>query len=55
MLSRSWLFPGGPPDLLDVNGYIQRQGEHHRQEDFKSELIKLLERAGIEYDARYLE
>jgi len=37
-----------------VKGYIARQREHHAAEDFKSELLKLLEAHGVEYDARYV-
>jgi putative transposase len=34
--------------------YIRDQKAHHRQGDYKSELIALLERHGVEYDERYL-
>jgi REP element-mobilizing transposase RayT len=34
--------------------YIRGQKNHHAQRDFKSELIGLLERHAIEYDAKYL-
>jgi len=39
---------------LDVMRYIQRQKEHHRRRDFKSEFIELLNRHEIEYDERYI-
>jgi putative transposase len=48
-------FTVSPTSRSAVMGYIERQAEHHRREDFKTELINLLERAGIEYDPRYLE
>jgi putative transposase len=35
--------------------YIANQEEHHRQHSFREELIELLERAGIEYDPKYLD
>ena len=34
--------------------YIRNQEEHHRQRDFKSELIELLRRHGIEFNEQYL-
>jgi putative transposase len=37
-----------------VKRYIQRQAEHHAKEDFKSELLRLLDAHGIEYDKRYV-
>lgn len=36
-----------------VNAYIATQREHHRKESFLSELIRLLEAHGVEYDERY--
>jgi REP element-mobilizing transposase RayT len=36
-----------------VKAYIARQREHHRKEDFKSELMRLLDAHAIEVDARY--
>jgi putative transposase len=37
-----------------VRAYIQRQAQHHRQTDFKTELIALLDKHCIEYDKRYI-
>ena len=34
--------------------YIDGQAEHHRVRSFEDELIDLLRKAGVEYDARYL-
>jgi putative transposase len=34
--------------------YIKNQAEHHKKMTFEEELRKLLEKAGIEYDERYL-
>jgi len=39
----------------DVRDYIARQEEHHRGKTFRQELVEMLERAGIEYNARYLD
>jgi REP element-mobilizing transposase RayT len=37
-----------------VKTYIANQPEHHRKEDFKSELLRLLRAHGIEFDERYV-
>jgi putative transposase len=37
-----------------VQGYIERQEEHHRKFDFQTEFRKLLEAHGVEYDERYV-
>ena len=38
-----------------VRQYIANQEEHHRAKSYLEELIELLERAGIEYDPKYLD
>jgi putative transposase len=38
-----------------VRNYIANQEEHHRQKSFHEELIVMLNKAGIEYDIKYLE
>ena len=38
-----------------VAKYIQNQEEHHRKKSHREELIELLERAGIEFDPKFLE
>jgi len=38
-----------------VDGYIVNQEEHHRKVGFREELIDTLDKAGIEYDPKYLE
>jgi putative transposase len=37
-----------------VKKYIASQHEHHKKEDFKSELLKLLRAHGIEFDEKYV-
>jgi REP element-mobilizing transposase RayT len=37
-----------------VRKYIRNQKNHHRQGDYKSELVGLLQKHGVEYDERYL-
>ena len=37
-----------------VKQYIATQAEHHRREDFKSELLRILRAHGVEFDERYL-
>jgi putative transposase len=39
------------PRLLS---YIRNQEKHHRQLDFRSELVQLLRRNGVAFDERYL-
>ena len=34
--------------------YINRQKEHHRKRSFQEEFMELLDKHGIEYDARYV-
>lgn len=40
--------------VVAVREYIRNQREHHRTVDFIDEFRHLLDRAGIEYDLRYL-
>ncbi|MGA2230028.1 MAG: IS200/IS605 family transposase [Tepidisphaeraceae bacterium] len=37
-----------------VKQYIAGQAEHHKKEDFKSELLRLLRAHGVEFDERYV-
>ncbi len=34
--------------------YIAVQAEHHKKEDFKSELLRILRAHGVEFDERFL-
>jgi putative transposase len=38
-----------------VRKYISNQEEHHRLKSFREEFVEFLEKAGIEYDRRYLD
>ena len=38
-----------------VQSYITNQEEHHRMKTFREELVEMLEKAGVEYDPRYLD
>jgi hypothetical protein len=38
-----------------VRSYIANQEEHHRGKTFAEELTEMLQRAGIEYDSKYLD
>ncbi|MGA2616943.1 MAG: transposase [Thermoguttaceae bacterium] len=38
-----------------VQNYIAHQEEHHRAKSSREELIEMLNKAGIEYDPKYLE
>lgn len=37
-----------------VKRYIAGQAEHHKKEDFKSELLRILRAHGVEFDERYV-
>jgi REP element-mobilizing transposase RayT len=38
-----------------VRHYIASQEEHHRVKSFREELVEMLNKAGIEYDPKYLD
>jgi REP element-mobilizing transposase RayT len=38
-----------------VQHYIDSQEEHHRVKSFREELIEMLDKAGIEYNPKYLD
>ena len=38
-----------------VRHYIANQEAHHRAKSFREELVELLNKAGIEYDPKYLD
>jgi putative transposase len=38
-----------------VKSYVGRQEEHHRVRSFREELVEMLQKAGVEYDPRYLD
>jgi len=38
-----------------VQKYISNQEDHHRKRTYREELIEMLEKAEIEYDAKYLD
>ena len=48
------LFSVSPPARDAVLSYVANQIEHHRHRTFQEELRQLLERAGVQYDERYL-
>ncbi|HTI51536.1 MAG TPA: IS200/IS605 family transposase [Planctomycetaceae bacterium] len=48
-------FTVSAPAREGVRKYIANQAEHHRRVPFRDELIKLLERAQLEFDERYLD
>lgn len=41
--------------LEAVRDYIANQEEHHRVKSFREEFVTMLEKAGISYDAKYLD
>lgn len=48
-------FTVSPPARGNVKHYIANQMEHHRTRTFREELIDLLEKAGIDYDEKWLD
>ena len=38
-----------------VKHYIADQDEHHRLKSFREELVEMLNKAGVEYDPKYLD
>jgi putative transposase len=38
----------------EVKKYIAGQAEHHKKQDFKSELLRILRAHGVEFDERYV-
>lgn len=47
-------FSAGPAHLEDLLRYIDRQDEHHRDQNFQNEYLGFLKKYGIEYDEQYL-
>jgi putative transposase len=48
-------FTVSPSARDEVRSYVANQAEHHRTVTFREELMAMLERAGIEYDERWLD
>ena len=48
-------FTVSAPARTAVREYIARQEEHHRRKSFQEELVEMLEKAGVDYDERYLD
>ena len=47
-------FSVGKTAQADVERYIAAQAEHHRKRTFEEELLGILERAGVDYDPRFV-
>ena len=47
-------FSVDPISVEMIRNYIRNQEQHHQNESFESEYLRLLDAAGIEYDLRYL-
>ena len=48
-------FSVSPSAQSGVKQYIANQEEHHRHKTHKEELIELLEKAGVEFDPKFLD
>jgi len=49
------IFSVGATARANVKSYIANQREHHRVKTYREELIEMLERAGVEYEPKYLD
>ncbi len=49
------IFTVSQSQLENVREYVRRQEEHHRERDFREELMMLLEKHGIRFEPQYLE
>jgi len=47
-------FSVSPTHRAGVRRYIANQEEHHRSKTFQAEYLELLEKAGVEFDPKYL-
>jgi putative transposase len=48
-------FTVSAPSRKSVQHYIDSQEEHHRVKSFREELLDMLDKAGIEYEPKYLD
>ncbi len=48
-------FTVSPSARIGVKSYIDHQREHHRARSFREELVELLQKAGVEYEDKYLD
>ena len=48
-------FTVSPTARDSVKAYIDHQGEHHRTRSFREELVEFLQKAGVEYEDKYLD
>ena len=48
-------FTVSPGARESVRQYIANQEEHHRLRSFREELVEMLEKAGVDYDSKYLD
>ena len=48
------LFSVSPSHRDAVHEYILNQEEHHKKETFQEELLRILNKYGVQYDQRYL-
>ncbi len=49
------IFTVSQSQIENVREYVRKQEEHHRQRDFREELMMLLEKHGIRFEPQYLE
>ena len=49
------IFSVSAPARSAVKNYIANKREHHRVKSFREELEEMLQRAGVDYDPKYLD
>lgn len=47
-------FSVGDKDVHIVSKYIKNQRQHHQKQDFKNELVEILEKHKMDYDEKFL-
>ena len=47
-------FSISPSHLAALQRYIANQAKHHQRESFQTEVRRILEKYGVEYDERYV-
>ena len=47
-------FSVSPPNKRTVIGYIRKQKRHHEKQTFEDELLSMLRKSEIEYDANFI-
>ena len=49
------VFSLSPGSRGSVSNYIRNQAKHHQKKSYREELVEMLDRAGLQYDPKYLD